>query len=118
MSKSAARVGDSHQCPKDTPSTHHGGTISTGSPNVTIGDQPAARAGDKIKCDNGSEGALKESGACLLINGKTAIRIDDKTDHDGKITSGKSTVTIADGDPFIEIGDEGLVEIGDNVSFG
>ncbi len=118
MSKPAARVSDSHSCPKKTPALHHGGTIKAGSPNVSIGDQPAARVGDKITCDDGSEGVIQHSNACLIINGQRAARVDDKTDHDGKITSGMSTVKIADGDPFIEMGDEGIIEIGDHVIFG
>ena len=118
MTKPAARVGDSHSCPKKTPVPHHGGTIKAGSPNVTIGGQPAARVGDAITCDDGSEGVIKESNACLLINGIRAARIDDPTDHNGKIITGMGTVLIADGESFIEIGDFGTVEIGENVIFG
>jgi len=118
MSKSAARLDDNHVCSKSDPIPHIGGKITTGSPNVTIGKKPAARLGDKIKCEDGSEGVISESNACLVINGQRAARINDKTSHDGKISSGMDSVQIADDDPFIEIGDEGIVEIGDNVIFG
>jgi uncharacterized Zn-binding protein involved in type VI secretion len=53
--KPAARVGDMHTCPMQTPGTppipHVGGPIlPPGSPLVLIGGQPAARMGDMATC--------------------------------------------------------------------
>jgi len=51
----AARVGDMHTCPMQTPGTppipHVGGPIlPPGSPTVLIGNMPAARLGDMATC--------------------------------------------------------------------
>lgn len=50
----AARVGDMHTCPMQTPGTppvpHVGGPILKGSATVLIGNQPAARQGDMATC--------------------------------------------------------------------
>ena len=51
----AARVGDMHTCPMQTPAVppipHVGGPIlPPGSPTVLIGNQPAARVGDMATC--------------------------------------------------------------------
>jgi uncharacterized Zn-binding protein involved in type VI secretion len=51
----AARVGDMHTCPMQTPGTppipHVGGPIlPPGSPTVLIGNMPAARVGDMATC--------------------------------------------------------------------
>jgi len=108
MTKPAARIGDSH----------NKGSIKTGSPNVIIGSQPAARVGDVIKCDKDPDGSINNSSACLIINGKRAARVGDTTDRDSVINSGMGNVLIADGDPFIEIGDTGKIDIGPNVFFG
>ncbi len=52
--KPAARLGDMHTCPMQTPGTppipHVGGPITLGSPTVLIGGQPAARVGDMATC--------------------------------------------------------------------
>jgi uncharacterized Zn-binding protein involved in type VI secretion len=118
MSKLAARKGDKHDCPEEEPKDHGKGSIIEGSPNVTIEGMPAARVGDKIECEDGSTTPIADNGSCLLINGKKAARIGDKSDHDGEISSSAGSVFIADGDAFIEFGDEGSIEIGENVYFG
>ena len=50
----AARMGDMHTCPMQTPGTppipHVGGPIVLGSVTVLIGGQPAARIGDMATC--------------------------------------------------------------------
>jgi uncharacterized Zn-binding protein involved in type VI secretion len=50
----AARMGDMHVCPMQTPGTppipHVGGPILQGSATVLIGSQPAARQGDMATC--------------------------------------------------------------------
>jgi uncharacterized Zn-binding protein involved in type VI secretion len=53
--KPAARMGDMHTCPMQTPVgpavvPHVGGPITLGSPTVLIGGQPAARVGDMCTC--------------------------------------------------------------------
>lgn len=52
--KPAARMGDMHTCPMQTPGTppipHVGGPIILGSPTVLIGGTPAARVGDQCTC--------------------------------------------------------------------
>ena len=51
----AARIGDFHTCPMQTPAgpapiPHVGGPITLGSPTVLIGNMPAARMGDMCTC--------------------------------------------------------------------
>jgi len=51
----AARVGDMHTCPMQTPAApapipHVGGPITIGSATVLIGNMPAARVGDMATC--------------------------------------------------------------------
>jgi uncharacterized Zn-binding protein involved in type VI secretion len=52
--KPAARMGDMHTCPMQTPAVppipHVGGPIILGSPTVLIGGMPAARVGDQCTC--------------------------------------------------------------------
>ncbi|MGD8560125.1 MAG: PAAR domain-containing protein, partial [Gammaproteobacteria bacterium] len=52
MGKPAARITDMHICPKTNPGPvpHVGGPIVMGSPNVLIGNLPAARVGDMAVC--------------------------------------------------------------------
>ena len=117
MNKPAARINDKHNCPKRDLTPHGNGSIMTGSPNVKIGGQPAARLGDVIRCADGSKTKISQSHACVLINNKLAARRDDKTHHGGVIMTGFNTVLISNGKPFALIGDLGTVEIGENVSF-
>jgi GH24 family phage-related lysozyme (muramidase)/uncharacterized Zn-binding protein involved in type VI secretion len=118
MSKLAARKSDKHNCPKKEPKAHGEGSIIKGSPNVTIEGMPAARVGDKIECEDGSITSIADNESCLIINGKRAARLGDKSDHDGEISSSAGSVFIADGEPFIEFGDDIIIEIGENVFFG
>lgn len=118
MSIPAARKGDQHNCPKDKPIPHRDGTIIGGSPNVIIEGNPAARTGDKIQCEDGSTTAISPTAACVLINGKSAARLNDPSSHDGKIISSAGCVFIADGELFVELGDNGIIDIGENVFFG
>ena len=92
MSKKAARVGDSHDCP-----LHGKGEIITGSPTTKLQDSPAARVGDEIRCPDGSIATILENNSCVLIDGQRAARVGDKTSHGGEITSGADTITFADG---------------------
>lgn len=100
----AARINDTHACQKPitgtSPPVPHGmGTIlPAGSPNVNIGKQPAARKTDKCICpaEAASPNSIKEGSGKVNINGLPAARIGDATEHGGKITSGFSSVNIAD----------------------
>jgi uncharacterized Zn-binding protein involved in type VI secretion len=100
----AARKTGAHTCP-----SHEGGPILTGSPNVFIKGEPAARLVDRIGCagalDNVARGA-----ATVLINGLPAARRGDASSHGGVIIEGEPSVTI--GGPAVTIrveGDEAFV---------
>ncbi len=93
----AARLGDMHTCPMQTPGTppipHVGGPISTGAPTVLIGGQPAARVGDLAVCV-GPPDTIAMGSATVLIAGQPAARMGDSTAHGGVITVGLPTVQI------------------------
>lgn len=94
----AARVGDMHVCPMVNPGTppppHVGGPVSgPGVPNVLIGGQPAAVAGDMCVCAGPPDVVVKGS-ATVLIGGRPAVRTGDSTAHGGVVVSGLPTVII------------------------
>jgi type VI secretion system VgrG family protein len=91
----AARVNDSHKCPKYEGGTvpHEGGVISEGSPNVFINNQPAARDGDRLDCHI-SHAQIQTSDSPVLINGKSAARMNDLTSHYGIIEEGSPNVSL------------------------
>jgi len=95
----AARITDMHTCPEATPGTppipHVGGPIVSGSPNVIIGDMPAARVTDTAICVGPPDTIVKGS-PTVLINGLMAARIGDATTHGGVIVAGFPTVMIGD----------------------
>ena len=98
MPQPAARVGDMHACPMQTPGTppipHVGGPIlPPGCPSVLIGGQPAARVGDMATCTGPPDNIVVGS-ATVLIGGQPAARIGDTTAHGGTITAGCPTVLI------------------------
>ena len=96
MAKPAARVGDHHTCPAYSGKTPHiGGPISSGSGNVIIGNQPAARVGDKLVC-RGPADTLTSGSSTVYINGHPAARTGDSTAHGGVIVGGLGTVLIGD----------------------
>ncbi len=98
MGNPAARVGDMHVCPKVEPGPvpHVGGPIEQGSPDVIIGNMPAARVGDKAVCA-GPHDEITSGSSTVFINGKPAALTGDFCAHGGKIVSGCSTVIIGDG---------------------
>lgn len=57
----------------------HKGPIMTGSPNVTIGNFPAARKGDQFLCSSHGTGAISEGSETVTINGIPAARMGDLT---------------------------------------
>ena len=94
----AARVGDMHTCPMQTPGTppvpHVGGPITgPGCPTVLIGGMPSAVLGDMATCVGPPDSIIKGS-ATVLIGNKPAARIGDNTAHGGVITVGCPTVMI------------------------
>ncbi len=98
MGMPAARIGDMHICPMQTPGTppvpHVGGPVmGPGAPTVVIGGMPAALLGDTATCTGPPDTILKGS-ATVLISGKPAARIGDTTMHGGTIQAGCPTVLI------------------------
>lgn len=93
----AARIGDMHTCPMQTPGTppipHVGGPILMGSPTVTIVYMPAARVTDQATCVGPPDVIVKGS-ATVLINYLMAARVGDQTVHGGVIVQGAPTVMI------------------------
>ena len=75
----AARVGDMHTCPMQTPGLppipHVGGPVlPPGCPTVLIGGMPAARVGDMAVCV-GPFDLIKTGSSTVLIGGKPAARL-------------------------------------------
>ena len=94
----AARVGDMHTCPMQTPAVppipHVGGPIMPpGCPTVLIGFMPAVGMGDMATCVGPTDSIIKGS-ATVLIDNKPAARIGDNTAHGGVIVAGCPTVMI------------------------
>lgn len=98
MGQPAARIGDMHVCPMQTPAPtpipHVGGPISSPStPTVLIGGVPAAGLGSMCVCVGPPDSIIKGS-ATVLIGGKPAARMGDSTAHGGSIVVGCPTVLI------------------------
>jgi uncharacterized Zn-binding protein involved in type VI secretion len=98
MGQPAARIGDLHTCPMQTPGVppvpHVGGPIiGPGVPNVFIGKMPAAVLGDLATCVGPPDSIVKGS-ATVMIGGKPAARMGDMTTHGGTIALGCPTVLI------------------------
>lgn len=94
----AARIGDFHTCPLQTPGTppipHVGGpVIGPGAATVLIGGMPAAVVGDSLTCV-GPPDAIVAGSSSVLIGGKPAARQGDSTAHGGSIAVGFTTVLI------------------------
>ena len=94
----AARVGDMHTCPLQTPGTppipHVGGPIlPPGALTVLIGNQPAAIAGGMATCV-GPPDSLAKGSLTVLITSMPAMRMGDMTAHGGSIVAGMPTVMI------------------------
>lgn len=92
----AARIGDMHTCPMQTPapSPHVGGPITPpGEPTVLIGGMPAAKVGDMAVCA-GPPDSIVAGSTTVLIGGAPAARMNDSTAHGGMIVAGCATVLI------------------------
>lgn len=63
---------------RQTDLTIHGGTVATGSPDVMIGNQPAARVDDGHICPLHPGGPISQGSSTVLINNVPAARVGDK----------------------------------------
>ena len=99
MGQPAARIGDLHVCPMQTPAfpspiPHVGGPIiGPGVLTVLIGGIPASVMGDNCTCV-GPPATIIKGSVTVLINGRPAARMGDPTAHGGTITVGFPTVLI------------------------
>ena len=98
MGQPAARVGDMHTCPMQTPGTppvpHVGGPIvGPGVPTVLISNMSAAVMGDVATCVGPPDSLVKGS-TSVIIGGKPAVRMGDTTAHGGKVVAGAPTVLL------------------------
>ncbi|MBU0487548.1 MAG: PAAR domain-containing protein [Bacteroidetes bacterium] len=94
----AARMGDMHTCPMQTPGTppipHVGGPIMPpGNPTVLIGNMPAATMSNQCVCV-GPPDMIAKGSSTVMICGKPAARMGDSTAHGGSIAMGLPTVMI------------------------
>ena len=94
----AARVGDLHVCPMQTPAPvpvpHVGGPLlPPGCLTVLIGGLPAATMGDMATCVGPPDSILKGS-LTVFIGGRPAARSGDPMAHGGTIVSGCPMVLI------------------------
>ncbi|MDC0716452.1 PAAR domain-containing protein [Nannocystis bainbridge] len=97
----AARISDSHVCPKVEPGPvpHVGGPIFSGSADVIVGFLPAARKDDSVVCfPVGPSDRIQQGSATVLINHRQAARRTDPAVHIGgdRIVDGCPTVVIGD----------------------
>lgn len=92
----AARTSDSHVCLQKEPHAHVGGPISSGCQTVVIGDELAARVGDRAFCHGGPDDVITSGSQTVVIAGQPAARKGDKTDG-GSITGGFASVRIGGG---------------------
>lgn len=96
----AARLGDFHICPLETPAVpapipHVGGLIlGPGVLTVLIGGLPAAVVGNEALCIAPEPDVLEQGSLTVLIGGLPAARVGDATAHGGKILTGDFTVLI------------------------
>ncbi len=93
----AARLTDMHTCPMSTgPVPHVGGPIvSPGVPTVLIEYLPAAVVTDMCICVGPPDVIVKGS-TSVVVGGRLAARLGDKTAHGGVIVTGAPTVIIGD----------------------
>lgn len=87
----AARVGDMHTCPMQTPGTppipHVGGPITLGSPTVMIANMMAARVGDMCTCTGPPDSIVMGCNTVLIGEGSAGGAGAGQTGGGGKETS-------------------------------
>lgn len=99
MPQPAARVGDMHTCPMQTPAVpapipHVGGPVlPPGCPTVLIGSLPAACVGDMATCV-GPPDAIAMGAVTVLVGNRPAARLGDPTVHGGVLVVGCPTVLL------------------------
>ncbi|HTP34811.1 MAG TPA: PAAR domain-containing protein [Candidatus Acidoferrales bacterium] len=98
MGQPAARVGDMHTCPMQTPGVppipHVGGPILPPcAVTVLTGGIPQARSTDLATCVGPPDTIVKAS-TTVLVCGLPAARMGDMTAHGGSIVMGLPTVLI------------------------
>ena len=94
MGQPAARIGDNHVCPMQTPApVPRGPIVMPSAPTVLIGKMPAAGMGSMCVCVGPPDSIIKGS-ATVMIGGKPAARMGDSTAHGGTIVMGCPTVLI------------------------
>ena len=98
MGKPATRVGDNHIClMMDGPKPHVGGLVlPPGMPTVLIGGLPAASMGAMCMCVSAIPNTIIIGSIGVLIGGRPAARMLDKTLHGGMIMTGFPNVLIGD----------------------
>lgn len=91
----AATVRHQHYCPKVVP-VHIGGPIFTGSMDVEINGEFAARVTDRAKCFGATSGhdLVRKGSSTVEINGLPAARHGDSTMHGGEVVMGSPNVEI------------------------
>ena len=96
----AARLGDFHICPMETPAApvpipHVGGpVIGPGVLTVLIGGLPAAVVGNEALCIAPVPDVIEKGSLTVFIGGLPAARMGDPTAHGGEILMGDFTVLI------------------------
>ncbi|MCL6268842.1 PAAR domain-containing protein [Sansalvadorimonas sp. 2012CJ34-2] len=97
MPMPAARAGDMHMCPMQTPGPvpvpHVGGPLAPMPSTVMIGKLPAATAGQPGVCV-GPPDAVPMGSTTVLITKRPALRLGDSSSHGGTIVMGCPTVMI------------------------
>lgn len=91
MSKPIAILGDLHVCP-----IHRGGPIiSPGQSHVRLNGIPVAVQGGRCLCGSSGSDALAIGASGVRINGKSVMRLGDRTAHGGTVTTGQSRIKIS-----------------------
>lgn len=108
MTTLAARLGDNYTCNQPG---HGAGTIKTSASAVFIENKLAARVGDVIVCQDGTQHVIKEGSSCVFIEGMPAARLGDAGEHDGCISNAAKQV-------FIGTNGNSNVHVGKNVYLG
>lgn len=94
--KPAARSGDMHLCPAQTPPVpvpHIGGPVLPAPSTVLIGGLPAATLGQMCLC-TGVPDSIITGSMSVFINNKPAAGMGDCTAHGGTIVTGMPSVLI------------------------
>lgn len=96
----AAGTGAAAQTQSDQPAEAAPGVITGGSNNVSIGNLPAARGGDRTT----EGGTVTGTSPNVIINGRPAVTTGDRTDCGGIVVGGGGGVFI-NGKPAGRTGD-------------